>query len=89
VRAINPNADVPAANDVRGLERVLAILESSMNVPNLQLVWNRDWINLLYEPNTFIGSVVESAFERAENPDLGPLPAEALEAFKSQVRRNG
>ena len=64
--------------------------ESSMNpVPNLQFVWNRDWINLLYEPNTFIGSVVESAFERAENPDLGPLPAEALEAFKSQVRRNG
>jgi hypothetical protein len=51
-----------------------------------RLVWNRDWINLLYEPNTFIGSIVRSAFENAANPDRGPLPSDELEDFKAQVR---
>jgi hypothetical protein len=52
---------------------------------HLRLVWNRDWVDLLYTPDTFIGAVVKSAFERAAYPDLGPLPESELEEFKRQV----
>jgi hypothetical protein len=55
----------------------------------LRLVWNRDWINLLYDPDTFMGSVVKAAFERAANPNRGPLPADELEAFKREVGCGG
>jgi hypothetical protein len=58
-----------------------------MTAAKLRLVWNRDdeINNLLYAPGTFIGGVVQAAFDNAANPDQGPLPADELELFKAQV----
>jgi hypothetical protein len=50
------------------------------------IVDNTRPVNALYDPNTFMGDIIKCAFEAAANPDRGPLPAEALELFKAQVR---
>lgn len=42
--------------------------------------------NALYDPNTFMGSVIHLAFENAANPNRGPLPVADMEAFHEQVR---
>jgi hypothetical protein len=69
--------------------------------PHLSLVWNRDWLgtvarqnsapaspaNALFDPNTLVGHVYQNALLSAAGkiPE-GPLPDEALELFKAQVR---
>ena len=50
------------------------------------IVDNTRPVNALYDPGTFVGSVIHLAFENAANPDRGPLPAEELQAFREQVR---
>jgi hypothetical protein len=71
-----------------------------MSKPPLYCIHNRDWPvnsltgnaltwNALFAEGTLMGAVLKSAYESAANPNRGPLPAEALELFKSQVRQNG
>jgi hypothetical protein len=53
---------------------------------HLRLVWNRDWLNALYEPGSFALGVLKAAYESVENPNLGPLPDDEMEEFLRQVR---
>jgi hypothetical protein len=55
---------------------------------HLRLVWNRDWVMQWHEllsGQDFVGAILRSAMEAAENPNRGPLPAEEMEAFRKQV----
>jgi hypothetical protein len=53
---------------------------------HLRLVWDRSWIDALYEPGSFALGVLKAAYESVENPNLGPLPEDEMAAFLEQVR---